>query len=379
VQARDGTQLWADRYDRTISDIFALQDEISVEVANQLRTTLFLDEIADLRQRHIPDREANDLYLRGRYLWYRRREGDLLAGIGLFEKAVAKDPEYALPHAGIAEVFCVLGLNAYMDPKIAFARVRAELDQVFDLDENVASAHAVKGALHGYHEYRWELAEEAFQRAIELEPNLGSARSWYAGFLAGLRRLDECKIQARAAADAEPMAPLVQVLAGINLVNAGSKEGFIYLRRALEIDPKHPVVNHYFGQKLTFLGHYEEAIPLLEIGFRAGLVSDAGALAFAYAKLGKVDRVTEIEAQLNDLATKRYVSHFSRALIALGRGDEEVCLDCIDASRQQGELEPMVTECFDCFAPLRDHPRYRRHLQELGIPEGVNADAVDSS
>jgi TolB-like protein/Tfp pilus assembly protein PilF len=379
VQATDGTQLWADRYDRTISDIFELQDEISIDVANQLRTTLFLDEIADLRQRHIPDREANDLYLRGRYLWYRRREGDLQTAIGLFETAIARDPEYVLPHAGIAEVFCVLGLNAYIDPKIAFARVRAELDQVFVLDENVASAHAVRGALYGYHEYRWELAEESFQRAIELEPNWGFVRCWYAGFLGGLRRLDESEIQARAAADAEPMAPLVQALAGINLLNAGSKEGFIYLRRALEMDPRHPVVNHYLGQKLAYLGRYEEAIPLLEIGFRAGLVLDAGTLACAYAKLGQTDRLEAINAQLDELATKRYVSHFTRALIAFGKGDGDGFFNCIYASRQQGEIEAMLIECIDFLTPLRDHPRYRSYLQQLGIPEGIVPNAVDSS
>ncbi len=376
VQARDGTQLWADRYDRTISDIFALQDEISVEVANQLRTALFKDEMAKLRQRHIPDREANDLYLRGRYLWYRRREGDLQAAIGLFETAISKDPEYAQPHAGIAEVFAVLGLNAYMEPKLAFARVRAELDQVFVLDDSVASAHAVKGALYGYHEFHWELAEEGFRRAIELEPNWGVVKCWYAGFLAGLRRLEECEFQARAAAAAEPMAPLVQALAGINLLNAGSKEGFVLLRRALEMDAKHPITNHYYGQRLAILGLYDEAIPLLETGYRAGIVLDAGVLAYAFAKLGLTERFEDIEKQLQELASKRYVSHFTRAFVALAKDDQDMFFDCLDASRQQGEMEAGLIECGECFAPVRDHPRYRHHLQEMGIPEGVVATPV---
>ena len=179
VQTSDGSQLWADRYDRTSSDIFELQDEVSVEVANQLRTALLEDEVARLRQRHVPDREANDLYLRGRFLWYRRREGDMQAAIALFERAIEKDPEYAQPRAGIAEVLTVLGTNAYMDPKLAFARVRDELERVFALDDSISSAHACRAMLYGYHLFDWEPAEESFRRAIELDPNWGHVKCWY--------------------------------------------------------------------------------------------------------------------------------------------------------------------------------------------------------
>jgi serine/threonine protein kinase/Tfp pilus assembly protein PilF len=376
VQATNGTQLWSDRYDRTTSDIFQLQDEISLEVANQLRTALLEDERTWLREGHIPDREAKDLYLRGRYLWYRRREGDMKNAIGLFELAIAKDPEYAQPHAAIAEVLSILGLNAYMDPRLAFARVRIDLDRVFELDDSVAAAYAVKGALHGYHEFRWEAGEECFKKAIELEPNWGFVKCWYSGFLGGLRRLEECEFQARAAAAAEPMAPLVQALAGINLLNAGLKEGFVVLRRALEMDPNHPTVNHYLGQKLADLGRFEEAIPHLEMGYRAGIVADAGMLALAYAKTDDTQRLTAIKTQISDVSTKRYVSSHSLALIALGEGETEACLDFLDASRQHGEIEAMLSECFCSFSPLRDHPIYRHHLQELGIPEGVLAAPV---
>jgi len=377
VQATDGTQLWADRYDRTISDIFELQDEISIEVANQLRTALFKDEIAILRQRHIPDREANDLYLRGRYLWYRRREGDMQAAIGLFEQAIAKDPEYAQPHAGIAEVFMALGSNSYLDPKFAYARVRAELDQVFVLDENVASAHAVRGALYGYHEFHWELAEESFRRAIELEPNSGSIRCWYAGFLCGLRRLDDCKAQALAAVAAEPMAPLVLALAGVNLWNCGLEEGEACLNRALDIDLEHPTVNHYLGLKLADLGRDDEAAPRLEIGYHSGITVAGGMLALSFSRMGNTTALEAIEFQLSELAKKRYVSNFSRALIALGKSEIEICLDCLEASRLQGEMEAFLVECYECFAPIRTHPRYRRYLQEMRIPEGVTANAID--
>jgi serine/threonine-protein kinase len=373
VQTSDGSQLWADRYDRTASDIFELQDEVSVEVANQLRTALLEDEVAQLRRGHVPDREAADLYLRGRYLWYRRREGDMQTAIALFEQAIDKDPEFAQPHAGIAEVMTVLGANCYIDPKAAFARVRAELDLVFALDDSISSAHACRAMLYGYHLFEWEPADESFRRAIELDPNWGHVKCWYAGFLAGMRRLDECALQSRAAAAAEPMAPVVQTLAGVNLLNAGIDEGFTFIRRALDMDPELPTAHHFLGVMLVNAGRFDEAIPHLEQGFQAGIFLDAALLALAFAELGRSERIAAIEEQLDTLATERYVSHFTRATLALAKGDHELCLDQIDAAREQGEYETMMIECMGYLAPVRSHPRYRRHLELMGIPEGIVA------
>jgi serine/threonine-protein kinase len=373
VQTSDGSQLWADRYDRTTSDIFELQDEVSVEVANQLRTALLEDEVVRLRRRHTPDREAADLYLRGRYSWYRRREGDMQAAITLFERAIEKDPEYAQPHAGIAEVMTVLGANCYVDPKAAFARVRAELELVFALDDSISPAHACRAMLYGYHLFEWEPADESFRRAIELDPNWGHVKCWYAGFLNGARRLDEAAIQSRAAAAVEPMAPVVQTLAGVNLIIAGVDEGFNYIRRALGMDPELPTAHHFLGVMLVNARRFDEAIPHLEQGFQAGIFLDAALLALAFAELGRSERIAAIEAQLEELATEHYVSHFTRATLALAKGDHERCLDQVDAAREQGEYETMMIECMGYLAPVRSHPRYRRHLELMGIPEGIVA------
>ena len=160
-----------------------------------VRTALLEDEVARLRRSHVPDREAADLYLRARYLWYRRREGDMHAAIALFEQAIEKDPEYPQPHAGIAEVMTVLGTNCYIDPKAAFARVQSELVLVFALDDSIPSAHACRAMLYGYHLFEWEPADESFRRAIELDPNWGHVKCWYAGFLNGARRLDEAAMR----------------------------------------------------------------------------------------------------------------------------------------------------------------------------------------
>ena len=271
----------------------------------------------------------------------------------------------------------VFGFHCYLDPKIGFGRARIEAEKVLELDDTVAAAHSVKGAVLGYHEFRFEEAEKSFKRALELDPNSGMTGCWYAGLLGGMRRISDWDAQARAAAAAEPVAPLVQGVAGYNLLSSGSNDGWELMHRALEMDAEHPTVNHYYGQKLADLGIYERAVPHLEVGFRAGILSDAGMLALVFSKLGQQDRTEAIAAQLDELSHSRYVSHYGHALIALARGEVEGFFDRLDASRCQGEHDAATTEVFDCFEPLRHHPRYRHHLQELGIPEGVVAQKVD--
>jgi tetratricopeptide (TPR) repeat protein len=209
IQASDGTQLWADRYDRMISDIFELQDEISAEVANQLRTALLPDELAGIRRRHIPEKEAYDLFLRGRYLWYRRREGDLKNSMTLYQQAMEVDPNYGEPRAGLAEAFTTLGTYQFMDQKEAFARALHLVGEALVIDPDLANAYAVRGFIGTYHLFDWEAAESDYLRALALDSSSAHTRCWYAGHLNSLGRHHEAAEQARRAIELEPLSPLI--------------------------------------------------------------------------------------------------------------------------------------------------------------------------
>ena len=174
VQATDGTQLWADRYDRTISDIFELQDEISIEVANQLRTALLPDELSHLKRRHIPDREAYDLFLRGRYLWYRRREGDMMQAMELVSAGDREGPGVSGPPGRPCRGLQRPGGVDYMDPKIAYARLAGSWTRRWSWTRT-SPAPTLSGVHRHYHRFRLGGGRADFQRAIELDP--GSAPS----------------------------------------------------------------------------------------------------------------------------------------------------------------------------------------------------------
>ena len=308
VQATDGTQLWADRYDRTISDIFELQDEISIEVANQLRTALLPDELSQLKRRHIPDREAYDLFLRGRYLWYRRREGDMMQAMGLYQKAIEKDPEFPDPRVGLAEVFNILGAWLYMDPKIAYAQSQRLLDEVLVMDPNNAGAHSARGFISTYHLFDWEEAEQSFQKAVELDPESAPVRCWYAGLLNHLGRHHEAAEQVRRAAELEPMSPLILTLAGWNIAFEDVHEGLLLQRRAVDIDPNHPIANNFLATALVErLGAHEEALPYIERAVAGGLKVALALLVLSLSATGQADRLDDVESSIASLAAEGHI------------------------------------------------------------------------
>jgi len=367
VQATNGTQLWSDRYDRTISDIFELQDEISVEVANQLRTTLLPDELSNLKRRHVPDREAYDLFLRGRYLWYRRREGDMMQAMELYQQALARDPAFVHPRVGLAEVFNVLGAYHYMPPRAAYDRAQALLEDAITLDDTVASAHAGLGFILNYHRYQWQEAEQFYQRAIELDPDAAAVRCWYAGLLNEIGRHGEAAEQARLAINLEPMSPMILGLAGYNIGFDDVDEGLRHQRRAIEIDPNHPVANQYIVATLQErLGAHEEAMPFVERAAAGGLKLMLGVLVLCLARTGRSDRIPEVEARIQAIPDGLR-PQWIPAMRALADYDRDRYLEAVEQGVESGEMTFAQLAVWRFSDFVRDDPRFQALLRRMDL------------
>jgi len=183
INISDGYHIWSDKYDRDIEDIFAIQDEISLAIVDNLKLKLLKKEKAQLMKRYTEDQEAYSLYLKGRYFWNRRYEGGLLKGIEYFQKAIEKDPSFAPAYAGIADCYCLMGMYNWNPPKEAYPKAKAATLRALEIDDTLPEAHASLGWIKMFYDWDWAAAERAFQRAIELNPNYATAHNWYAMFL----------------------------------------------------------------------------------------------------------------------------------------------------------------------------------------------------
>jgi TolB-like protein len=367
VQATDGTQLWADHYDRTISDIFELQDEISIEVANQLRTALLPDELMQLKRRHVPDREAHDLFIRGRHLWYRRAEGDMMQAIKLYERAIEIDPGYAEPHVGIAEVFMVLGMYSVMPSKAAFGRVRQEVTIALELDEELASAHGVRGFVATYCDLDFGAGEQHLTRAIALDETSAHFHCWLSTPLALQGRVEESLDHVRQALRVEPMSAIVQTLAGFNMVFGDPERGLHHLWNGFEMQPDNPLTGLYLGVALgEFLGRFEEAIPPLEHSASRGWLYSLALLTSYNARLGNLEKAAHFESQIEKIPKTRYVTPLVRALVAAGYGRADETLDALETCLETGDWLGFLRMFRRTFGFILDNPRTAAVFQDLG-------------
>jgi serine/threonine protein kinase/tetratricopeptide (TPR) repeat protein len=368
VQARDGTQLWTDRYDRTISDIFELQDEISVEVANQLRTALLPDELSGIRRKYEPDREAYDLFLRGRHLWYRRAEGDMMEAVRLYEQAIAIDPDYPDPYVGIGEVFMVLGIWGLAPPKAAIGRARQAIATALELDPDIGGAHALLGIIAFAHDFDLH-SEHHLERAVELDPASAHCRMWLGELRAFQGRCDEAVADAIAALKLEPMSSVIHSFSGQVHMFCKPEEGLTHHRLAAEMEPGNPICNFNYGMALgSVYGKMEEAIGILERSAAKGWILSLAGMSCFHARLGNTGEASRLAAKIDEIARERYVSPANFAWVAAGPRDVEATLSAMEESSDQGEWMALGFHFFPTFDFLHDDPRY------LELRHRVNCD-----
>jgi serine/threonine protein kinase/TolB-like protein len=301
VQADPEQQLWAETYERPLKDILALQDDVTREVAGQVRMELTEQERSRLSDARPVDPEAYDLYLQGRDSWERRTREGLEKAIGYFGQAIAKDPGYAAAHAGLADAWALLGYFRYAPPELAFGRARAESIRALELDPDLAEAHASLGYVLFFHNWNGPAAEKELRRALELNPSYASVHHWLWAYLSSAGRLEEAGRHLRIAKQLNPLSPSVNVaMATQFLILRDFDRAIEQCRKSIEMEPGYGLAYEHlwgaldrkgrdaeafeaFGHALSLYGYMEVARQSESVyarsGYRAALVAAAGILA----------------------------------------------------------------------------------------------------
>ena len=371
INVEDGYHLFSEKYDRTVEDIFGIQDEISLAIVDRLKVRLLSGDRSKLTKRHTENEEAYRLYLQGRYFWNRRHEGGVQRGIEYFQKAIAIDPEYALAYSGIADCYFSLGFLDFLAPKVAFGKCREAALKAVELDPNLAEAHASLAIAIQFFDWNWPGAEAEFGRAIDLNPNYAVVHYFYGPFLTAMGRFDEAIAEERRAVELDPIQPAIRASLAFTSRVAGRAGDAIESARALtEFDPNFFLGWLNLGNSCTDVGKFAEAEDALRktddlTGGTSTLI--LGHLGYALGRAGKRDEARSILNRLLELRRSKYAS---AELIA----SLHWLLDNQDAAFEW--LERAIEErdhwlCYAKYEPdlrgMRSDPRFQGILRRLRL------------
>jgi eukaryotic-like serine/threonine-protein kinase len=328
VDSADGSLLWGETYNRQLRDLVKLQDEMTREITEKLRIKVTGAEKKKLRRTATQNSDAYQLYLKGRYHWNKRTEESLKRGIAFFREAIGADPAFAGAYAGLADCFVTQATNIPLPPHDAMPKAKAAVMKAIELDENLAEAWASLGAVRWWFEWDWEGAEEAYQRAISLNPNYATAHDGYAMLLAARGRADEAVEQNTKAADLDPLSLIIAVHAGWPFYFARDFESAIRrFRKALELDEHFIPAHGWLGMALGQQRRYSEAVDAFTRALERERVPILIALlAHTHAIAGNREQALELLASLREQAKSRYISPYDIAVIHAGLGDVKSAL-----------------------------------------------------
>jgi eukaryotic-like serine/threonine-protein kinase len=373
VRAATESTLWTGSYERDLGDLLSLQRDLAQTVARELRLTLTADHASQLsRQETNPD--AIEAYLKGRYQWAKRTPASLLASIELFEAASRADPTYALPYAGLAASYVLLGSIAISErPSVeSLERAKAEARRALALDPLVAEAHTAL-AYAMFWSWDFDESERAFRRAIELNPNDATTRFWYAIRLAAEKRFEESIAEASRGQQLDPVSPIVTAGLSWSYHLAGRfAESADWARKVLEIEPDFIIGLSRLGVAYKHLGAHERAVEALQRAVtQSGRNPDHLAqLGQTYALAGRIKDAEAIIAELETQSKTRHVPFIDRALIYASVGRPDDAFMWLRRSYDSRENALALLDVDPDLNALRADPRFDEIVRRVGLRRG---------
>jgi len=265
INVEDGFHLWSERYDRDMADIFAIQDEITEAIVESLKVTLRVGEKTALRKRSTDDPEAYSLYLKGLYFYARPSPESYNKALDLFQAAIAKDPNFALAYAGMANIFGGLGVLNLSPPAEMWPKAKAALQKALSLDEDLAEAHSVAAMLALWYEWDWEAAGRSFDRALSLNPGDAMSHGQRSLFCLNRKKYDEAIREIKKAMELDPIMPIYHAWSVcIHWSVRKPDEALEEFARALEIDPNLGLAYFHAAMAYTLKGLLDEALKFFE-------------------------------------------------------------------------------------------------------------------
>jgi serine/threonine protein kinase/tetratricopeptide (TPR) repeat protein len=364
VNVADGFHLWSETYDRELTDIFAVQDDIAGSVSNAMKVTLLGKDKPPPAPR-AGNVEAYNLYLQGKYFSTRRSKEALEKAIDYYEQALRLDPGYALAWVGLAEAHSLQAETTYVPVHEGYRKSRQEVEKALTLDPNLAAAHAALGGIRRSYDWDWSGADAAFKRALELEPGNATVVRGAAVLAATLGRFEEALDLNRRAVELDPLSVPSRLYLGFTALRAGRlDEAEVALRKALELNPEYPNGHQPLG--LVYLMQSKPEAALQEMEREKEPFWHRYGLALVYYALG---RKREADAALAELLEKdKQGTAFQIAEVYAFRGDADESFDWLEEAYAQRDPGLARIKGDPLLKSLEADPRYKAFLEKMRLP-----------
>jgi len=371
INVADGYQIWSDRFDRDMDDIFTVQDEIAKTIVHALEISL--GSLSQSRSTPRPARnvEAYNHYLRGRFLWKKRSPESIRKAVESFKQALEVDPDYAKAHAGLADCYAMLGIYAVLPRQVVMPQARRAAERALALDDTLAEAWAALGVVTAIHDFHWAAAEDQFRKSITLAPDDATARYWFALFaLLPNARFDEAIGQAEWAAQLDPVNPAIAAAVGvIHHMQGHYDQAIETIETALELEADHQMCNLVLAWASVASGRHREAFAALDrcAGMR---VAATGARGWAYAVSGQAEEARRLIEELQRMSSQGNAqADFEMARVQVALGEYAPAIESLERTYENRGGTLFWLKVNPLFEPLHGDPRFQGLLEKMGLSQ----------
>jgi TolB-like protein/Tfp pilus assembly protein PilF len=367
INALTNAHLWAEIYDRKLTDIFAVESDIAKTIADTLQAKLTGSEKDAMSKKPTANPEAYELYLKGRFFWNKRTSLDLPKSVDYYNQAIAKDPNYALAYSGLADCYVLYPDYGVGAPTEFYLKAKEMANKALSLEPTLGAPHAALGLAYTNFDRDFSKAIAEFDRAIEVDPNYATAYQWKNTTLGALGEWDRAIASSKKAISLDPLSLIVNSDLAFNYIYAHRfDDALAQSRKTLEIDPNFHVVRGYLGWALQFKGKLMEA--LQEFRSAAAATDEPfswGLLGQACARAGLRDEAEQILARLEDRARTKFVTGWSIAVIRLSLGDKDGAIAGLQTAFDQHGSEILPLKYDPLFDELHGDPRFESLVQKI--------------
>ena len=367
---QNSRQIWGEQYNRKLSNLLSVQQEIASDICGRLRPRFAGEEKRLLVKRPTENAEAYQLYLQGLFYWNKWTQGDFKKAADYFTQAVQKDPRYALSYAGLADSYSLLGDAGYLPPSEAWPKAKTAAMQALDIDGSLAEAHTSLGLVKEHFEWDWAGAEKEFERAIELNPNLATAHHWYGDYLTNMGRFGEGITETKKAQELDPLSLMINTTMGWQFYLAGQNENAVeQLRKVLDIDPKFSPARRILEELYAHLGRHKEAVAERETALSlSGGPELAASIEEDFTKSGYKGVLQSWLQGLTELSKHSYVSPYSIAESYMRMGEKQKAFEWVEKAYEEHDSGLVSLAVEPMFEPLRSDPRFKEILRRMKLP-----------